>query len=361
MTASELSAEGLDVTVLDKRSDRLDAVADLPHVRSIQGNAIDMDFLRQSGVPEADVVYCLAEQDNTNLMIGQISAKLLKAKKVYVRVGELTHKCVFEEGNMEVISATGGLLETLVTKANAPVPQTADFCKLHPPYPDRPSAEDSNLVIIVGGGKVGVSLARALNDSGHEVVLVEWKVEQAMWFSNTLGIPVIVGDGTTVPVLERAGAPRARAVVSVTESDQANLIASQVAQRFFKVPRPIARANDPKNEDVMHALGLASTISSTAIIQRFIEQELPTIKIKSLLSLQRGTVQILEYDLAAGCPAVGKALKSISLPKECNVAAVLRGDATIIPRGDTVFQAGDVVVALIDSAHEPDLRRMLVG
>jgi trk system potassium uptake protein TrkA len=134
-----------------------------------------------------------------------------------------------------------------------------------------------------------------------------------------------------------------------------------VAKKVFGVPTTIARASNPKNEEVMTRLGVDSTVSSTAIIQQVIERELPTVRIKTLLSLQEGAYQILEYPLDATSTAMGQMLKDVDLPSQANIIAILRGKTTVVPRGDTKLTDGDVIVVLVDSNQEAQLRSALLG
>jgi trk system potassium uptake protein TrkA len=191
--------------------------------------------------------------------------------------------------------------------------------------------------------------------------MIERDSARATALSSKLDCPVFVGDSSTHDVLEKAGAGRARVFVAATGSDQDNLIACQVAKKVFGVPKTIARASNPKNEAVMARLGIDSTVSSTAIIQQVIERELPTVRIKTLLSLQSGAFQILELPLDGVSPAVGRAVREINLPHESNLIAILRGKETVVPRGDTKLNEGDIVIALVNTEQEGELRSALLG
>ena len=182
-----------------------------------------------------------------------------------------------------------------------------------------------------------------------------------MLLSSKLDCQVYVGDSSTHDVLDSAGASRARVFVAATGSDQDNLIACQVAKKVFGITKTIARASNPKNEDVMARLGVDSTVSSTSIIQQVIERELPTVRIKTLLSLQAGAFQILEYPLDAASPATGRTLRDVHFPHESNIIAILRGDKLVVPRGETNLQDGDIVVALVNTDEESQLRLALLG
>jgi trk system potassium uptake protein TrkA len=223
------------------------------------------------------------------------------------------------------------------------------------------ATDDSRYILIAGGGKVGVNLARELYESGHEVAVIEQDPARAVALSSKLDCQVFAGDSSTHDVLDSAGASRARVFVAATGSDQDNLIACQVAKKVFGVTKTIARASNPKNEDVMARLGVDSTVSSTSIIQQVIERELPTVRIKTLLSLQAGAFQILEYPLDGASPATGRTLREVQLPHESNIIAILRGDKLVVPRGETNLEDGDVVVALVNTDEESQLRLALLG
>ncbi|OFW30643.1 MAG: hypothetical protein A3J28_18715 [Acidobacteria bacterium RIFCSPLOWO2_12_FULL_60_22] len=213
----------------------------------------------------------------------------------------------------------------------------------------------------MGGGKVGYYLGRTLLEEGHEISIIEANPETFDLVSRQLDCPVILGDGSTHPILEKAGASRGDVFVAVTNHDQDNLIACEVAKREFGIPKTIARVKNPKNEAIMQQLGVDVTVSSTAIISSLIESELPTHKIRTLLSLRAGQLEIMEYVLDGDCPVVGRQLKELTMPPNCNIVTILRQGSALVPRGETAFQNNDIVLALADLADEPHLRKLLLG
>ncbi|OFV91140.1 MAG: hypothetical protein A3H28_06840 [Acidobacteria bacterium RIFCSPLOWO2_02_FULL_61_28] len=216
-------------------------------------------------------------------------------------------------------------------------------------------------VVIMGGGKVGYYLGRTLLEEGHEATVIESNPEIFELVSRQLDCPVIFGDGSTHAILEKAGASRCDVFVGVTNHDEDNLIGCQVAKREFGVPKTVARVKNPKNEWVMQQLGVDVTVSSTAIISSLIESELPTHKIRTLLSLRAGQLEIMEYVLDGTSPVVGHQLKELIMPPHCNIVTILRDGSAVVPRGETAFQNNDNVLALADLADEPHLRKLLLG
>src|SRR5579875_1411174 len=135
-------------------------------------------------------------------------------------------------------------------------------------------------IVVVGGGKVGFYIAKGLIDEGHEVLIIERDQKdphRSDSIAEELGSEVVLrGDGCEAATQEKAGVARADILIAVTGEDEDNLVACQVAKNRFKVPRAIARINNPKNELIFKLLGIDTTVSATSVILANIEQELPT-------------------------------------------------------------------------------------
>lgn len=365
-TVSALLDRGHEITVVDKEASRLGRASQLESVELVQGNGIDVDVQREAGMGEADLLLAVTFDDNVNLMAAQVARSHFHIPRAIARVYEPSHSEATQEDPQLIVVCPTLLAVTMIG-------EQVDIAAGHPALermpPEIPKAQrrrvdttdESRYILISGGGKVGVNLARELYESGHEVALIERDPARAVALSSKLECQIYVGDSSTHDVLEAADAARARVFVAATGSDQDNLIACEVAKKVFGVPKTIARASNPKNEEVMARLGVDSTVSSTSIIQQVIERELPTVRIKTLLSLQAGTFQILEYPLDGTSPATGRLVREIDLPQESNLIAILRSRTMVIPRGETALEEGDVIVALVNTEEEAGLRLALLG
>lgn len=366
-TVAALLDRGHEISVVDKEASRLGRACQLEGVELVQGNGIDVDVQREAGMGEADLLLAVTFDDNVNLMAAQVARSHFHIPRAIARVYEPSHSEATQEDPQLIVVCPTLLAVTMIV-------EQVDIASGHPVTermpPEIPKAQarrrfdttdESRYILISGGGKVGVNLARELYESGHEVALIERDPARAVALSAKLECQIYVGDSSTHDVLEGADAARARVFVAATGSDQDNLIACEVAKKVFGVPKTIARASNPKNEEVMARLGVDSTVSSTSIIQQVIERELPTVRIKTLLSLQSGAFQILEYPLDNTSPATGRMVREIDLPQESNLIAILRGNTMAIPRGETKLEEGDVIVALVNTDEEAGLRLALLG
>lgn len=217
-------------------------------------------------------------------------------------------------------------------------------------------------IIIVGGGEVGYHLARILLNDGHEVLILEQDAARCERLAEELGGIVHRGDGCEVAILDSVGTGRADMLVAVTDGDEDNLVACQVAKHKFNVPRTIARITNPKNEAIFGMLGIDATVSSTNLILAHIEQELPSHPLIPLLKLKSGTLEVVEIKIPPGSKIVGKKLSDFRLPKGSAVLLVIGKDkGPQIPTGETVLEAEDEVVAITSAENEEAMRAMLSG
>ena len=204
-------------------------------------------------------------------------------------------------------------------------------------------------VIIVGGGKTGSFLTEQLVNQGHKVCLVEIRPQIAERLKKD--IPenmILVGDGSSPNVLEQAGVLQADVLAAVTGEDETNLVITTLGKFEFHVPRTIARVNNPKNAWLFNdKMGVDIAVNQTTFLSKLIVEEISLGDMMVLLKLRSGDYSIVEERVHPDAPAVQKTVKELDLPQECNLVAILRGEKLIIPKGDTVFQPMDEVIALI--------------
>jgi len=215
-------------------------------------------------------------------------------------------------------------------------------------------------IVVIGGGKVGYYLAKALLEERHEVLLIERDRRRAMQIANDLGEGVVLrGDGAEAATLEAAGVSRADVVCAVTGEDEDNLVVSQVAKRHFSVKRTIARINNPRNEDIFIKLGIDVTVSATQFIISLIEQEIPTTPFVNLLTLRGIGMEIVDLYMSDDCPWVGRRIGDLALPPDTVLSLLIHDGARSFPTKDTVLALGDHLIGLTSLESEARLHEML--
>jgi len=212
-------------------------------------------------------------------------------------------------------------------------------------------------MILVGGGNVGINLAKRLNQQGHELLLLEKDPRQASRISEVLGEEnVMVGDGCEMITQKDAGFGRADVVVAVTGEDEDNLVICQMAKTVWNVERVLARVNDPAHEDLFRKIGIDQTVSATGIIFALLEQQISPDVVLPIGALARGNLEVVEVELGTRSPVLGKTVRELALPPQANLIWILRGDQGLSVSGDTDLRQGDMVVAVVPRDQADELR-----
>ncbi len=210
-------------------------------------------------------------------------------------------------------------------------------------------------VIIAGAGKVGWNLARELIEKGHEVTLLENDRRRYLVVEQELEHAVQYGDASELWVLERAGIQRADLVIAVTGDDEDNILICQMARDKYDVERIVARVNNPRNLDHFKELGIEPAVSATDLILRLIEHEVPQYGLVHLLDLAGDRLEIIELIVHEESPVAGNRVGDVDMPDGSLIISVLREGGGFVPQGDTVIEAGDEVLVVLDPGLEDDI------
>jgi len=212
-------------------------------------------------------------------------------------------------------------------------------------------------ILIVGGGKVGTNLVELLGSQGHRVTIIEMNDMVFAKLQRTQSqAELIYGDGCNPMILREADIENMDAVVAVTGDDEDNLVVAKLAKHEYQIGRVIARVNNPKNEWLFNAkMGVDIAISHSSLLARMIHEELGMGDLVPLLKLEGGQVSLAEVTVPLGSSVVGHRVDTLELPSACVLATIVRGGELVIPRGDTMIQPGDKIIALVKSEQQAEL------
>jgi trk system potassium uptake protein TrkA len=216
-------------------------------------------------------------------------------------------------------------------------------------------------VIIAGGGRTGTQLATTLLEQNHLVRVIEHRRGVLTRIHRELPTEVIYeGNPTEVETLEQAGARSANVLAACLPEDENNLVICFLARMQFNVPRTIARINNPRNawlfDDKFH---VDVALNNAAVMAGLIQEEMSLGDMMILLKLRRGDYSLVEEKVAEGASIIGRALKDLGLGENCVISAIIRDGKVVLPRGQSLFQVGDEILAISNRDGTEELIALL--
>ena len=217
-------------------------------------------------------------------------------------------------------------------------------------------------VVIAGGGRTGAQLARYLIDEGHRVRLVEDRKEVLARIHKELPTEAIfIGDPLNPAVLEEVDVKDAQVFAATTTSDETNLALCYFTREKYRIPRTIARVNNPRNDWLFNKkFHVDVAVNQAEILSRLIEEEMYLGDMMTLLQIRKGRYFLVEEKIPEGAKALGTAIKDQKLPENCVIAAIIRDGKIVVPRGSTLFEENDEVLAITDDDGAKQLSEMFV-
>lgn len=216
-------------------------------------------------------------------------------------------------------------------------------------------------VLIAGGGRTGARLASLLINQNYKVRLIENRRELLSHLHQELPTEVIYeGNPIDPAVLDAAGIREVHAVAAVTSADPTNLVLCYLAKTMFGVPRTIARVNNPNNAWLFNEkFHVDEALNSADVMAHLIQEEMSLGDMMTLFKIRHGRYAVVEEKVPAGAKAIGIQLKDMALAEHCVIAAIIRNGVMTLPRGDSVLQEMDEIVAVASPEGVQKLSELL--
>jgi trk system potassium uptake protein TrkA len=220
--------------------------------------------------------------------------------------------------------------------------------------------KEARRMVIVGGGNVGLFLARDLEQThgGLNLKVIELDPERARYAAEQLDRTVVInGDALEKEILEEAGISDSEAMIAVSNDDEVNILTSLLGKRAG-CQRVIALINSASYSSLVGPLGIDASVSPRESTVSTILQRIRRGRIHAVHSVRDGMAEIVEAEALETSSLVGNPLREVKLPPGILIGALVRGDEVIIPRGDTVIRAHDRVVTFVAQAAVKRLEQL---
>jgi trk system potassium uptake protein TrkA len=221
-------------------------------------------------------------------------------------------------------------------------------------------------IIILGAGQVGGSLAEHLANEANDITVIDTDSARLRELQDRLDIRTVEGKASYPSVLDQAGAQDADMLIAVTNSDEVNMIACQIARGLFNIPTKIARVREHDYLQKDHAIFSGDKgipvdvlISPEELVTQHIKRMIQYPGALQVLDFAGGQAQLVAVKAYYGGPLVGREISFLRshMPNiDTRVAAIFRQDHPMIPKGDTVIEADDEVFFI---AARRDIRAVM--
>lgn len=206
--------------------------------------------------------------------------------------------------------------------------------------------KEARRLIIVGAGNIGLYLARQMEEKhpGVRIKMIERDLPQAERAADRLHQSVVLhGDALDRDLLEEANISGTEAIVALTNDDQVNILASLLAKRAG-CQRAVALVNNEGYRGLITSLGIDVVVNPRGTTVSTILQYVRRGRIRQVYSLRDGTAEVIEAEALKTSALVGNSLRDMDIPDGIIIGAIVRGQEVLLPRGDTVIEAGDRVI-----------------
>ncbi len=219
----------------------------------------------------------------------------------------------------------------------------------------------SNKILIIGGGNIGLNLAKNLEHSfdSARVKIIEKDKARAEYIANELNDTIIInGDGLDEDVLNEANLDEVETVLALTNDDEDNLMVSVLVEKFSKDKRTMALINKPNYSLLQSSLKIDDLIDPRMNTVSSILKHVHKGTIENAYTILNGEYEVIEADIIETSELINKKLKESNLPDEIRIGAILRDEEIIIPYSNYIFSKNDTVVLLSKRDQLPTVENM---
>ena len=380
--AQRLSEEQKQVVVIDQNPDKLRRIEDNMDVQTVLGSGSIPSVLKNAGAGDAAIFLAVTDSDETNISMlinpeqeivrsierlltlpgaveyGQLADGFIRMVGMRVESGPLIEQPLTRF--REIVQDDGIMVGAIARGQKLIVPSGSDVIKAGDTvyFAYKPTSQRALLralhktrgslgtACIVGGGNIGLRLARLLENKGVDTKLIDISEERCEQLADQLqGTLVLHGDGTDKSLLQEEHIDQMDAFIAVTGDEESNILSCLLA-KSLGVKETVARVNKAAYLPLVEAIGIAHSVSPRLSAVNSILQYIRQGKVLSSVSVGGDAAEMLEALVDEESLVAGKRVHELGLPKGILLLGVIRGGEAFIPSGQTVIQPQDRIVLL---------------
>ena len=216
-------------------------------------------------------------------------------------------------------------------------------------------------IVIIGGGNIGYSLSRAIENSEYEITtnIIEYNKQRSEYLAaNLKSVNVTNGDGLDNQILEEVDVSEAGYYIAVTDDDEVNILSSLLAKRAG-AKNCMALINNSSYSSLLNNIGIDITIDPKLITISKILEKVRGGLIRSDYTIGEGFGEVIEAEILPNSAFTNKNINEVELPKSIRVGAILRNNEVLIPNSETIFEEKDDVVFFAETKSIKQLEKLL--
>ena len=223
------------------------------------------------------------------------------------------------------------------------------------------SQGEQNRIILIGGGNVGLRIAKSLEDSENRVrakIIEKNRVTAELAASSLERTIVLHGDGLDSGLLEEANVSKTDTIMAVTDDDKTNMLAA-VRAKSRGCKKAIALINDPTMSPLMEPLGIDAYINPRSTTVSSILRHIRHGKVKNVYSIGDAEAEVIEAQVMSTSPIAGSRIGEIDFPEGVIVGGILKNGDMVKPSSQSKIEEGDIIAVFVLSKDIPEVERLL--
>jgi trk system potassium uptake protein TrkA len=223
------------------------------------------------------------------------------------------------------------------------------------------SQGEQNRIILIGGGNVGLRIAKSLEDSENRVraKIIEKNIVTAELAASSLERTIVLhGDGLDSGLLEEANVSKTDTILAVTDDDKTNMLAA-VRAKSRGCKKAIALINDPTMSPLMEPLGIDAYINPRSTTVSSILRHIRHGKVKNVYSIGDAEAEVIEAQVMSTSPIAGSRIGEIDFPEGVIVGGILKNGEMVKPSSQSKIEEGDLIAVFVLSKDIPEVERLL--